>query len=724
MRKQLLLGTLTAFGLGLTTQAAAQEAPYKCGTHEMMKKLYAENPEMKAERDALLEQFKQVEFTGEQTRVTYIIPIVFHILHQYGVENIDDSQVYDQMEILNEDFGMDNADLSAVVVPFDTIIGDATIEFRLATIDPMGNCTNGIEHIYDHNAFQGDEFSKIHQWNRAKYLNVWVVDKIVDPSGAAGYAVQPAGTEGVSFWRDGIVILHDYVGSIGTSNATRSRALTHEAGHWLGLDHTWGGDNDPGVLSSCNQDDGIQDTPNCIGQTTCNLSANTCDDTEDPNNYSMWNFDVIDNVQNFMEYSYCSNMFTKGQVTFMHNVLAQVTGQRNNLYTEDNLIATGTAELPGATCIPVADFAPDERMICVGEEVTWEDASWKAEVDSYQWTFPGGTPSSSTDEDPEVTYANPGYYSATLTVTNAVGSHTKTWNNALFVSAPWPDFIGPYSEDFEDTPDWWLTLDMGNPHSKFQRVLNKGKDLSACYMLNNYKEGAGDMAEAFTNDWYYYNRMGGAKDALISPAFDLSTTSNIVVSFDYAYGTRSSTLDGITEKLVVSVSKDCGKTWVPRLTVEAEDLVSAGYVGATNFAPSNNNMWRTATFNYTANAQDKKTRVKFEFIASDNASNLYIDNINISGVLGVNDAEEMTSVSISPNPVASGSEVAVEIGATDKDLELQLVDVNGQIISTTPVAASGNGTQTVMIPMNVSQGCYFLYAVQGNARSTYRVIVF
>ena len=723
MRKQILLGALTAFGLGLAAQATAQEAGHKCGTQEQLRKLYAEDPQLKADYEALVNQYKQIETVDGQTRVTYIIPIVFHIVHQYGNENIDDSQVYDQMEILNEDFGMDNADLSDVVAEFDTIVGDANIEFRLATIDPMGNCTNGIEHIYDHNTNDGDDYSKLNQWKRSKYLNVWVV-KSIGEAGVAGYAYYPSATEGVGFWRDGIIILHGHIGSIGTGSDYNSRALTHEIGHWLGLAHTWGSDNDPGVLSSCNQDDGIQDTPNCIGQTTCNLSANTCDDTEDPNNYSMWNFDVIDNVQNFMEYSYCSNMFTEGQVTFMHNVLAQVTAQRNNLYTEDNLAATGTAEMPGAICAPVADFSPDERMICVGEEVTWEDASWKAGVTSYQWTFPGGTPSSSTDEDPEVTYNTPGYHSATLTVTNSVGSHTKTWNNALFVSAPWPDFIGPYSEDFEDTPDWWLTLDMGNPHSKFQRVLNKGKDLSACYMLNNYKEGAGDMAEAFTNDWYYYNRMGGAKDALISPAFDLSTTSNIVVSFDYAYGTRSSTLDGITEKLVVSVSKDCGKTWVPRLTVEAEDLVSAGYVGATNFAPSNNNMWRTATFNYTANAQDKKTRVKFEFIASDNASNLYIDNINISGVLGVNDAEEMTSVSISPNPVASGSEVAVEIGATDKDLELQLVDVNGQIISTTPVAASGNGTQTVMIPMNVSQGCYFLYAVQGNARSTYRVIVF
>jgi PKD repeat protein len=709
MRKQILLGVLTAFGLTASMQVNAQSSNFKCGVQQQLKKLYADNPQLEQDYRELVSQYKETKTVDGKTRQVYIIPVVFHILHEYGSENVTDAQIYDQMEILNEDFRKQNADTVNIIPQFDTIAADAMIEFRLATIDPYGNCTNGIEHIYTHLSNNADDFVKVNQWMRGRYLNIWVVNSIGE-AGVAGYAYYPTATTGGFFFADGIIILNDYVGSIGTGSPFSSRALTHEIGHYLGLSHTWGSTNDPEV--ACGDDD-VEDTPMTAGHDNC---ANLFDDE--------CNEGIVENVQNFMEYSYCSNMYTEDQATFMHNVLAQETAQRNNLYTDSNLVMTGALVFPAPTCVPEADFSADKFMACVGDPITFKDASWRAGVTDYAWSFPGGSPATSTVANPSVTYSTPGYYSVTLTATNAAGSDTKTMTNMIYISGMWPEFVGPTADNFDGpSAGWWITRNPENNHARFTLMPNTGTGGSKAFMLNNYRNVAG--ADAYTSDWFYYNRLGGSKDYLISPAYDLASTSGITISFDYAYGTKATTLDDITEEVRVYSSRDCGKTWQLRsdATLSGSDIITAGYVGDDDFVPTNPAQWKTNTFNYTPTAQDTKTRFRIEFTASDLSSNFFVDNWNISGVLGIEENGQTLGVSLSPNPVSAGSDIAVEIEGTSEDMQLHLVDINGALISTTMVAAS-NGTQTVMVPMNVAKGCYFIQAVKGNIKSTHRVIVF
>ena len=732
MRKKLLFGVFSLIGVISTGKSFAQENHFNCGSHTQMKKLYAENPGLEEDYKKLVNRYQENRIVNGKSTVVRIIPIVFHIVHEYGPENVSDQQIYDQMQILNEDFLKNNADTSIVIAPFDTIIGDAMLEFRLATLDPYGNCTNGIEHIYNHNTNQGDDYSKLYQWDRDKYLNVWLT-KTIGSAGVAGYAYYPTGVTGTGFFRDGIIILHDYVGSIGTSAPGRSRALTHEIGHYLGLAHTWGNDNDPGNAASCGQDDGIGDTPNCIGMTTCNLAMNSCNDTLTLNSY--WgNYDPVDNAQNYMDYSYCSVMFTKGQASFMSNVLDQETSGRNNLYDSTNLVATGTSTLTPVTCTPIADFYMDANAggtnsgpnanvmsACVNDPIAFKDASWKAGITQWEWTFPGGSPATSNAQNPSVTYAAPGWYDVTLKVTNSAGSNTKTINHMVYIQGDWAEYVGPRTEDFNANANFWIALNPENNHAGFNRVTSGGRGNSACFKLNNYKDVSG--AVMFTEDSYYYDRLGNSRDYLITPAFDLRNTSSISISFDYAYGTKATSTPEITEKLVVYYSRDCGKTWIQKTSITGAALVSAGYVGNTDYTPGNDQQWKTFSFNHTPTAADGKTKFKFEFVASDFSSNFYFDNFNISGTLGIEDNGTLSTISIAPNPVATGSDLAVEVPNTEAGMKLIVMDLKGAIISTTEVPAS-SGVQTVNIPMNVAKGCYILNAVQGAAKSTHRVVVY
>ena len=72
------------------------------------------------------------------TPPTYIIPVVFHVLHQYGPENISDAQIHDCIRHMNEDYRKLNPDTIQIISQFIPIATDCEIEFRLATLDQIG----------------------------------------------------------------------------------------------------------------------------------------------------------------------------------------------------------------------------------------------------------------------------------------------------------------------------------------------------------------------------------------------------------------------------------------------------------------------------------------------------------------------------------------------------------------------------------------------------------
>jgi len=84
---------------------------------------------------------------------------------------------------------------------------------------------------------------------------------------------------------------------------------------------------------------------------------------------------------------------------------------------------------------PVADFTCNDSTICVHDTVKFTDKSLNTPT-SWQWTFTGGTPSSSTAQNPVVVYNTPGSYSVKLVVKNSSGSDSLTKTAYINVSAP------------------------------------------------------------------------------------------------------------------------------------------------------------------------------------------------------------------------------------------------------------------------------------------------
>lgn len=101
--------------------------------------------------------------------------------------------------------------------------------------------------------------------------------------------------------------------------------------------------------------------------------------------------------------------------------------------TMDNLIEVTTA--PVILTPPVANFSANPTNINPGETINFSDISTNAPT-SWSWTFAGGTPSTSTLQNPSIIYASEGNYAVSLTATNADGSDTKTVNGYITVTAP------------------------------------------------------------------------------------------------------------------------------------------------------------------------------------------------------------------------------------------------------------------------------------------------
>lgn len=96
---------------------------------------------------------------------------------------------------------------------------------------------------------------------------------------------------------------------------------------------------------------------------------------------------------------------------------------------------TKVGYITASTEAPVATFSASATEVEEGTSITFTDASTNAPT-SWSWTFEGGTPATSTEQNPSVTYATAGTYQVALTVTNSGGSDTETKAGYITVSAP------------------------------------------------------------------------------------------------------------------------------------------------------------------------------------------------------------------------------------------------------------------------------------------------
>ena len=295
------------------------------------------------------------------------------------------------------------------------------------------------------------------------------------------------------------------------------------------------------------------------------------------------------------------------------------------------------------------------KINCLNDTVKFVDHSAvRLSSATWEWKFPGGTPSTSNLENPIVVYNTPGNYDVTLRVEDAYGVDTQTiigfieYTDSISIITNSQD----YNEGFETSvfpPKEWQS-----PASSFSWesiVVDTGAN---CY----------PSTVSYVN--HYWINQKGEEAYLITNKIQLGSGSfpaENLLTYDYAYcglNPPPSWSHGSNDGFRIDISTDCGDTWDSIYGASGTNLQTTAVVNTAWYPTCGS--WKKDTINLTNLGLNGETiMIRFAAI-NDYGNRFFMDNVNING----------TNVSLI-TPIISENKKLVKI-----------VDVLGRVVQKKP----------------------------------------
>lgn len=340
---------------------------------------------------------------------------------------------------------------------------------------------------------------------------------------------------------------------------------------------------------------------------------------------------------------------------------------------------------------PIAQFYSPDTILCPNSCAKFFNTTQYLGL-NWQWYFPGGTPSTSTDLNPVVCYSGIGNYDVSLVVSNPSGTDSLFINDYIKVQIPTGGNSLPLVEGFESStsiPNGWV-------------VINDDQGVS--WTHNPAAGGNGASPSSFFMDNFSTN-FSGEHDYLVTPSLDFSSITGAEMTFDLAYAQWSSAK---LDTLSIYYSTDCGVNKI--LLYQKSGAALATRSNFPLFFSPSANEWRNDTVNLNALSGLNSVQLYIENI-SDNGNNLYIDNINIyeSISVGVKEIGKNESISIYPNPFNN----VITIQSNDDAFitNIEIYSITGKLIHTELI----NDQQLVAINLpELKKGVYLLKVITNN----------
>lgn len=696
--------------------------PHRCGTYEVMEKLYRTIPGL---RNAVLQNrqhFRQFYETtlretpnrSLRTSATLQIPVVVHIVLP-DPDVITDAQVATQLEVLNADFAGLNADSTRIPAAFKPFYGKSKIRFCLAQRDPLGDPTNGIQRIRSNltsspglnDPVKYSSLGGADAWDAERYLNIWVCQT---GGGLIGYAFTPEiPLSTVPLHERGFVVTPRAFGTIGTAQApfNLGRTGTHEIGHFFNLEHTWGPNNCNGT-QTCTDDDGVNDTPTQQGCTYGAPRADSVitDDCQPTAPGIMW--------MNFMNYvdDAAMVMFTHGQAERMETAIVYYEWL-NSLANSDAC----TPPVPLQRDIRFERFVSPTFQVCNSsinpvvrvknngtENIT--RLSFSAKLGNSNAVITQWTGNLAPLATADITLApmnvtpglNPNLEVFCFNPNNAPDQKPSNDTGKL-ASVLFPLGNNPIKEGFENVgfpPTNWQRFNPDNYYT-WERTTTGSKTGLASMYINNYD-----------------NDNNGASDWMFAPLIPVKDVDSVFVTFQVAAATYSDPNDtGIAfDTLQVLVSTDCGQTYRVAYSKGGKNLITTSATGFTDPFYPTASQWRKDSVYLSPFIPSDATYAQVVFRnITQYENNIFIDDVNLYTV-NVNPNLKAKGVMVTPNPFSNV--VTVQHYPNPTNIEfIQVFNSSGQLVWEKRIAW-GN-------PANVTGPAYQEIDLSGHMSGLYTV---
>jgi len=722
------------------TGFAHAQAP--CSTDEYYHTLLQKYP-LLASYEAQFDEQLSAKFAHKTTAVadtnTYDVPIVIHVIHDYGVENIPDDNLYAAAAYWAVVYMKQNADTSDVIAPFKPYVGNPKMRLHLATIDPAGNPTKGIVRVQSYLANIADDQAKYNQWPQNKYVNIWLVGTFGADIGVGtiAYALLP-GTVSFEPFYDGVICLSNSINS-------STKVVPHELGHVFNLKHPWGNTNNPAVACG---DDNVDDTPPTMGHWNVGCVPSALYDTTCATGYhkvytsssglmdSVVDYPDTVNAQNIMDYTDCQKMFTKLQAVRMRTALTSSTAGRNNLYTPANLAATGAlapmpdlppvAEFIVNRATPVAGFS-DKRAYfltyCNASSFQFQNESWNDTVSGVSWTFSNGAtiPTSTSMTTVTNKFSQPGWVTVSLTATSNAGSSTVTNAHAVYAADTVAAGGMGYTQNFASASDVanWPMFNFYN--NQFQWEFYNGA---------GYSDNASIRYRSYDSSTRITGIANGDHDDLYTPAFNLGDASGTVYFNFFTAG--ASTTHGVSsfdpqqsDSLEIDASVNGGLTWFKVKSFKS-DLENNGNYNY-EFVPTSSSQWVARAVVLPTTCFTNNTFFRFRFWPGNVGNDLYLDNFALSPFpAGVKETVNAPgSFSIFPNPSANGCTLAFNTGSQGI-VSYSVRDLAGKTVYETKETYAPNQLRQDNLPRSLmpASGMYFVTLTVDGVSTTQKLVVY
>ncbi|HEX7762213.1 MAG TPA: M43 family zinc metalloprotease, partial [Cellvibrio sp.] len=478
-------------------------------------------------------------------------------------------------------------------------------------------------------------------------MNIWVTTLTSSYVGFAQFPVSSLpGLENSSNNRltDGVVIDHTAFGTIDAGSFdldpqfNKGRTATHEIGHFLGLRHIWGDDEDEN--DRCIGTDYVDDTPNQ------QISTSGCPTTTRSSCTSN------DMYMNYLDYTNdaCMNIFTVGQVNRMIAVIEN-SPRRVTLLTSPGLLDPA----------PVANDLGIKEILFPGENLCNTSVAPMLEIKNYgsnnitsaqiKFTL-NGSPletkvfplnlaplgSAQISFSPATVSVSTNIFSFEIELTNSTVDGNAS-DNTKAITAQLSSFINlPFSENFDVIPTSWSIQNPDQLITWESKIAPNGNSSNEALFMN----------------FYDYEDRFGELDILTTPVLDLSAVPSAYLAFDVSYAVFQGNNDGLR----VVVMSDCQSFFEGTAVYEkAGSQLATAPSTSVPFTPSDNSQWRKEIIDLTSFLGQSSVQIAFIGI-NDWGNNLYIDNI---AVITTSQEDLVLKEIVSPTPVQCDDKVIPEL---------------------------------------------------------------